>query len=86
MWVAVAIFGALLTITSVLFVRAASGARRALNRKQAYVLAWILLLFGVVGFAIASLAHGNLSHRLMVLAGSITFFSTGLARVWRPRQ
>jgi hypothetical protein len=78
MWAPVAIFGTLLTIASVLFARAALGASRALNRKQTCVLACVLLVLGAGGFAIVLLANGNLAHRLMVLAGSITFFLRGL--------
>ena len=80
-WVAASLFGALLIITLVLLVRAASGARRALNRKQAHVLAWALLVLGAGGFAVAVLVNDPSAQRLMVLAGSITFFFTGLAGV-----
>lgn len=86
MWGTAAVFGALLTITLALFIRAALGARRALNRKQAQVLAWVLLAFGVSGFVIAHLVHGSLTHRLMLLAGSTTLISAGLAGVRRRGQ
>jgi len=81
MWVAASLFGALLIVTLALLVRAALGARQALNRKQAHVLAWALLVLGSGGFAVAALVNGPSAQRLMVLAGSITFFFTGLAGV-----
>ena len=81
MWVAASIFGALLIVTLVLLVRAALGARQALNRKQAHVFTWVLMVLGAGGVAIALLVDGTSAQRFMVLAGSITLFSTGLAGV-----
>jgi hypothetical protein len=81
MWVAASLFGALLIVTLALLVRATLGARRALNRKQAHVLAWALLVLGAGGLAVAVVVNGSSAQRLMVLAGSVTFFFTGLAGV-----
>ena len=80
-WVASSIFVVLLIVTLVLLVRAALGARQALNRKQVHVLAWALMVLGAGGVAIALLLSGSVAQRLMAVAGSITLFSTGLAGV-----
>ena len=86
MWGLAAIFATLLAITWVLLVRAVVGDRRALNRRQVYGLSWLLLALGLGGFVLAALIDGAPAHRLMVLAGSVTFVSAGLAGVKRRGQ
>jgi hypothetical protein len=68
-----------------MFVRAAFGARRALDPHRAYWLAWVLLLAGIVGFIAAAFSSGSLAHRLMLLGASITCFSAGSAGVRRRK-
>jgi hypothetical protein len=79
MWVAASLSGALLIVVLALLIRAAFGARQALNRKQAHALAWALVVLGAGGVAIAVALKGPSAQRLIVLAGSITLLATGLA-------
>lgn len=84
--IAAVVTGALFGVVVVFLYRAAFGTRRALNRNASYKLAWLLLLLGLGGLAVVLLAQeSSLVHRLMVLAGSITSFSAGLAGVQERR-
>lgn len=80
--IAAVVTGALFGVVVVFLYRAAFGTRRALNRNASYKLAWALMLFGAVGFAIyLCIPDGPFARRLMLLSGSTTVFSAGLAGV-----
>jgi hypothetical protein len=81
-WVAAAVCGALTCGALVMLYRAAFGVRRSLGRRGTYVVAWFFTLTGLCGLAMVLLINGSTTHRLMVLGGSITFFSAGLAGIW----
>ena len=86
-WIAAVVTGALLGVVVVFLYRAAFGTRRALNRNASYKLAWVLMLFGAVGFAIyLCIPDGPFARRLMLLSGSTTVFSAGLAGVRSRRN
>jgi hypothetical protein len=71
-------------ITSIwigLLYRAAFGQPRALGTRGSHTLSWVLLLGGLAGFVLVALVPGAAVHRLMVLGGSLTFFSAGLVGV-----
>lgn len=80
--IAAVVTGTLFGVVVVFLYRAAFGTRRALNRNASYKLAWALMLFGAVGFAIyPCIPDGPFARRLMLLSGSTTVFSAGLAGV-----
>ena len=80
-WLAAAICGAITCGALVMLYRAAFGVRRRLNRNETRVVAWLFLLLGISGLAMLFLIDGSMTHRLMVLGGSITFLSAGFAGV-----
>ena len=84
MWTAALVSAAVVIAPSVMLQRAAFGGRRALGRKERYVLAWILLCLGVGGLCVVLLTpQGQAVHRLLVLAGSTTLIATGLVGIQR---
>jgi len=78
-WLAAAICGVLTLGFLVMLYRAVFGASRSLNRKETRVVAWAFVALGLCGFAMALLINGSMTHRLMVLGASLTFFSAGIA-------
>lgn len=80
-WLGAAVCGALAGGALVMLYRAAFGARRGLNPKETRGWAWVLTVLGVCCFAIGLLIDGSMTHRFMVLGGSVTFLSAGLAGV-----
>src|SRR5690242_13397216 len=85
-WIAAAVVGALFACVVLLLCRAIFGRRRALGRKGSYRLAWVLLLQGIGGFALAALADPGDIKRLMVLGGSTTMVSAGIAGIQGRRS
>lgn len=83
---AAVICGLLTCVWIGLFCRAAFGSSRALGSGGSRVIAWVLLFIGLAGFALVLLVPGSAIHRLMVLTGSITFFTAGLVGVRRQGQ
>lgn len=83
---AAAVCGLVACVWLGLLYRAALGSPRALRPAASRVLAWTLLLSGLAGFTITIFAPGSIAHRLMVLGGSMTFFSAGLVGVRTHRQ
>ena len=81
-WLAAAVCGALAAGALVMLCRATFGVRRSLNRNETRAVSWLFTVLGVCGFAMVFLIDGSMTHRLMVLGGSITFFSAGLVGVW----
>ena len=79
--VGAAICGLITAVSAVMFYRAAFGTSRALHRGESRTLAWVLLFLGAAGFVVLLLLDGSANHRLMLLGGSITFFSAGLVGV-----
>jgi hypothetical protein len=82
--VTAAVICALLTCVWIgLFFRAAFGSSKALGSGSSRLLAWVLLFVGLAGFVLVLFVPGSAIHRLMVLSGSITFFTAGLVGVRR---
>jgi hypothetical protein len=78
-WLVAGICGALTLGFLVMLYRAAFGAPRSLNHKETRVVAWAFVALGLCGFAMALMINGSMTHRLMVLGASLTFFSAGIA-------
>ncbi len=78
-WLVAGICGALALGFLVMLYRAAFGAPRSLNHKETRVVAWGFVVLGFGGFAMALIINGSMTHRLMVVGASLTFFSAGIA-------
>jgi drug/metabolite transporter (DMT)-like permease len=84
MWIPTGVSAAVAVAASVMLLRAAFGDRRALNRKERYWLAWVLVSLGVAGLCLVLLTpQGQAVHRLLVVAGSATLIAAGLVGIRR---
>lgn len=81
MWMPGIVCSVLMLVFVVMLWRALFGRARALGRKGAYRLAWVLALAGVGGIALAVLIDGKPAHRAMLLGHSIMFAVAGIAGI-----
>ena len=81
MWKPGIVCSVLMLVFLVMLWRALFGRRRALGRKGAYRLAWVLAFVGVVGIALAVLFDGKPAHRGMLLGHSIMLAAAGIAGI-----